>query len=189
MFWDSGWKHCSNMTVRSSRLLFQDTFSSTIAISLWQFEQRGQSFLLQNSYFCYSFTNFSFLTVFHVSILSSVLPVQLPLFMLTSLIEGPDASHPWAFNAQVQCSVVPTLLPLLRPHLTPLDAGVRPKDLHRAHGVALTPSLPQQPQQRGWRPPSALGGGTPCLTNWPSSREKQKLFILIHGHPCNAVDY
>lgn len=79
MVWDSGWKHCSNITVRSSRL-FQDIFSSTIAIFLWQFEERGQSFLLQNTYFCYSFTIFSFLTVFHVSILSSVLPVQLPLF-------------------------------------------------------------------------------------------------------------
>lgn len=150
MFWDGGQKHCSNITVRSSRLLLQDTFSSTIAIFLWQCEQRGQSFLLQNCYFCYSLTDFSFLTVFHVSILSFVLPVQLPRCHTNtalSLIAGWKASHTWAFNGQ--CSVVPTLLPLLRPHLTPLDAGVQPKNLHVAHGVALAPSLPQQRWQQG----------------------------------------
>lgn len=182
MFWDSGWKHCSNTTVRSSRLLFQDTFSSTIAIFLWQFEQKGQSFLLQNSYFCYSFTNFSFLTVFHVSSLSSVLPVQLPLFHANIALHWLQAKTSLTLEhlmlKSVQCSANTPASSQASPH----SSGCR----STAKGLAQSPWSGFSTQPAPTIPAARV---TPSICSWWWHSAPRRLALqqreakAFHSHP------
>lgn len=145
MVWVSGPKHCSNITVTSSMLLLQDTFfsfhNSYFALTVWterpKFFTTVLIFLLLH---CFS----HFLSVFHVSTHSSVLPLYLPWChanIALHWLQDEKSLPMWAFKGQ--CCIVPTLLPRFRP--LSHSSGCRSKAKEPEHSLWSCSSI--QPTQ------------------------------------------
>lgn len=148
MFWISDPKDCSNITVRTSRLLLQDTF--LLLYQLVCFESLNREAKVCFVFFSFKLQHYHYF-IFYFSLSSMYLST-----LLHSLSASPAAMLTLPF---INCwlrdiSPISIFWPTLQNandfclisglSLIPLDTGVKQKKLHVACGVTPASSLPKQ---------------------------------------------